>query len=195
MSIADMLDSLLRKRKSPKKDTAGLEELDEIAALEAEPAAESAGDGKEDVDRLFIKMDSQADKKGEVEAKEVASILSPAAIAAAPAATATEPPVKAAEKAPAPAKSEDNQDKGNAMSSLFEADDGEANSATASLIASLPDIPIGELIGELKEVTSLIAEWQEATGRGRLPFPREKGAAKPEGDVVLRPKDEKPDLA
>ena len=163
MFMGKVLNSVVSRLPFPKRDEDNPVEVDELAEIVAEvsgsdvstgsqepvPAASGENIGKDkDIDRFFTKMNSTAHPL-EVEAK-ITDILKPV--------VAEEKP-KTVEKAKEPAvkSGEDNKDKSGLLSSLFEPDEAEENSAIVNLIASLPDVAVEELIGGANEVKSLIA--------------------------------------
>ncbi len=163
MFMGKVLNSVVSRLPFPKRDEDNPVEVDELAEIVAEvsgsdvstgsqepvPAASGGNIGKDkDIDRFFTKMNSAAHPL-EVEAK-ITDILKPV--------VAEEKP-KTVEKAKEPAvkAGEDNKDKSGLLSSLFEPDEAEENSAIVNLIASLPDVAVEELIGGANEVKSLIA--------------------------------------
>ena len=163
MFMGKVLNSVVSRLPFPKRDEDNPVEVDELAEIVAEvsgsdvstgsqepvPAASGGNIGKDkDIDRFFTKMNSAAHPL-EVEAK-ITDILKPV--------VAEEKP-KTVEKAKEPAvkSGEDNKDKSGLLSSLFEPDEAEENSAIVNLIASLPDVAVEELIGGANEVKSLIA--------------------------------------
>lgn len=163
MFMGKVLNSVVSRLPFPKRDEDNPVEVDELAEIVAEvsgsdvstgsqepvPAASGGNIGKDkDIDRFFTKMNSAAHPL-EVEAK-ITDILKPV--------VAEEKP-KTVEKAKEPAvkAGEDNKDKSGLLSSLFEPDEAEENSAMVNLIASLPDVAVEELIGGANEVKSLIA--------------------------------------
>jgi len=171
MFMGKVLNSVVSRLPFPKRDEDNPVEADELAEIVAEvsgsdvstgsqepvPAAsgENIGKGKDkDIDRFFTKMNSTAHPL-EVEAK-ITDILKPVVAEEKP--RAEEKP-KTVEKAKEPAvkAGEDNKDKSGLLSSLFEPDEAEENSAIVNLIASLPDVAVEELISGANEVKSLIA--------------------------------------
>jgi hypothetical protein len=169
MFIGKVLNSVVSRLPFPKRDEDNPVEADELAEIVAEvsgsdvstgsqepvPAASGENIGKDkDIDRFFTKMNSTAYPL-EVEAK-ITDILKLVVAEEKPRAEEKSKTVEKA-KEPAVKAGEDNKDKSGLLSSLFEPDEAEENSAIVNLIASLPDVAVEELIGGANEVKSLIA--------------------------------------
>ena len=57
-------------------------------------------------------------------------------------------------------KDEEEEEKGDSLSNLFDQEEEEAN-PLATLITSLPDVTASELVNEAQETITMIREWQQ----------------------------------
>jgi hypothetical protein len=118
------------------------------------PAAELSVEPEEQDGEAGIKLDEldddasiklrEAVKTGEVSAEKAAA-LKEAPVAAAP--------------APAEEKKEAKTDDSDSLNNLFSTDEEEEN-PLASLIDSLPDVTVQELMEDLEEIQRIIKEWR-----------------------------------
>jgi hypothetical protein len=68
----------------------------------------------------------------------------------------------AADPAPAEEKNEAKPDEGDSLNNLFSTEEDEEN-PLASLINSLPDVTVQELMDDLEEIQRIINEWRPST--------------------------------
>ncbi|MFC1869704.1 hypothetical protein ACFLYE_00360 [Chloroflexota bacterium] len=142
-------------------DTAEEEEVDGVdaGAVDSKPPAKSEGKEDEDIakvaDALLTPMGS-----GEKEAAEkIDVIVQPVELEKL--AIDDEPVDITLEKTDEEAAVKEENGAGGLMGDLFDEEEEEENSPIGSLIATLPDITMEELLTQTQELTEIMSEWQK----------------------------------